>query len=164
MNKNKLKTMTLTGVFTAIVFIFTAYLHIPSHIGYVHIGDGFIYFAACLLPTPYAVFVGAVGALLADGLTGYLIWAPASVIIKALTVFCFSQKGKFMSGRNLFGLLPAGLLCIFGYYLYEALITGSFLAALSCIHMNVIQAVLSSVLFVFLAFTADKLSLKEKIL
>lgn len=164
MSNNKLKTMTLTAVFTAIVFVFTAYLHIPSHIGYIHAGDGVIYFAACLLPTPYAICVGAIGALLADGLTGYVIWVPASVIIKALSVFCFSRKKNFISLRNLLGLLPASLICIVGYYLYEALLVGSLIAPLHCVHENVIQSVMSVALFIFLGFTADKLKLKEKIL
>ncbi len=164
MNNEKLKKMTLTGVFTAIVFVFTAYLHIPSHIGYVHVGDGFIYLAACILPTPYAVFVGSVGALLADSLTGYLIWAPATAVIKALSVFCFKKTAKIMSARNLLGLIPASLISIFGYYLYEGLITGNFLEPLFCIHLNIIQAVLSSALFIFVAYTSDKMGLKEKIL
>ncbi|MBR6535800.1 MAG: ECF transporter S component [Lachnospiraceae bacterium] len=56
-NQNRLKNMCLAGVLTALVFVFTAYLHIPSVNGYVHVGDGFIYFAACLLPLPYALFV-----------------------------------------------------------------------------------------------------------
>ena len=37
---------------------------------------------------------GAVGALLADCLTGFAIWAPASVIIKSLAVLCFSRKNQ----------------------------------------------------------------------
>ena len=86
--------MCLAGIFTAVVFVFTAYLHIPSHTGYTHVGDGFIYLAASLLPLPYAVFVGAGGALLADCLTGFAIWAPGSVIIKTVAVLFFSGKSK----------------------------------------------------------------------
>lgn len=53
--------MCLAGILTAVVFVFTAYLHIPSHTGYTHVGDGFIYLPACLLPTPYAMIPHAVG-------------------------------------------------------------------------------------------------------
>lgn len=165
MKNRKLKFMCLAGIFTAIVFVFTAYLHVPSHTGYTHVGDGFIYFAACLLPLPYAVFVGAAGALLADCLTGFAVWAPASVIIKAAAVFMFtSKKNRMIVPRNLIALIPASGLCIGGYYLYEALITGNFTAPLSGIPGYITQSVLSSILFILLGLAADRLKLKERML
>lgn len=163
-NGVQMKYMCLAGVFTALVFVFTAYLHIPSVNGYVHIGDGFIYFAACLLPLPYALFVGAGGAVLADCLTGYAVWAPGSAVIKALLVLCFCRKGaKILSRRNLIALLPAVAVCVGGYYLYGSLITGNFGAALADIPGNVMQSVSSSVLFAVLAAAADKLNLKKQL-
>ena len=48
MKYEKIKLMCFAGIFTAIVFVFTAYLHIPSHTGYTHVGDAFIYLAASL--------------------------------------------------------------------------------------------------------------------
>ncbi len=165
MNRQKIKRMALSGIFAALVFVFTAYLHIPSHTGYTHVGDGFIYVAACLLPLPYAVFVGAVGALLADLLTGFAIWAPGSVIIKAAAVFFFSCKGKrILTLRNALALLPACLLCIGGYYLYESLITGNFLAPLAGIRGYITESVLSSLLFLILGFALDKLDIRRHIL
>lgn len=165
MKNNKIRLMTITGIFTAIVFVLTAYLHVPSPNGYVHVGDGFIYLAATILPLPYAVTVGALGALLADCLTGYAIYAPASVVIKAATVFCFSRRSRKIVGvRNLIGLLPAWALCIGGYYLYDAVLSGSFLAPLEGIPGNIIQSLFSSVLFVVLGLALDKLNAKERIL
>lgn len=161
MKNRKIRLMCLTGVFTAIVFVATAYLHIPSHTGYTHVGDGLIYLAACMLPLPYAAAVGALGALLADCLTGFAVWAPGSVIIKTATVLCFSRHGKKIIGiRNLLGLIPAWILCIGGYYLYEALITGNFAAPLAGIPGYVTQSALSSVVFVALGLALDKLNLK----
>jgi len=156
-----LKYMCLAGVLTALVFVFTAYLHIPSAAGYTHIGDGFIYFAACLLPLPYALFVGAGGAVLADCLTGYAVWAPGSAVIKALIVLCFCRKGtKLLSGRNLIGLLPAAVLCVGGYYLYGSLLAGNFGAPLADVPGNIMQSVCSSVLFAVLGSVADRLKIK----
>jgi len=165
MEKEKIKYMCLAGIFTAVVFVFTAYLHIPSHTGYTHVGDGFIYLAASLLPLPYAVFVGAGGALLADCLTGFAIWAPGSVIIKTISVLLFSGKSKkILSVRNLLALLPAWAVCIGGYYLYESLITGNFVAPVAGIPGYVTQSALSSVLFVVLGLALDKLKVKERML
>ena len=165
MRNERIRRMCLAGVFTALVFVFTAYLHIPSHTGYTHVGDGFIYLAACLLPLPYAAFVGAAGALLADVLTGYAIWAPGSVIIKTVAVLFFSRTGKkIMTDRNLLALIPAWAVCIGGYYLYEALITWNFVAPLAGIPGYITQSVLSSLLYLALGLALDRLTAKEKLL
>ena len=165
MKKQKIKLMCLAGVFTALVYVFTAYLNIPSHTGYTHVGDGFIYLAACLLPLPYAAFVGAVGALLADCLTGFAIWAPGSVIIKAVAVLFFVRKSeKIITLRNALALLPASAVCIGGYYLYEAIITGNFVAPIAGIPGYITQSVLSSILFVVLGLALDKIKAKDHIL
>ena len=165
MKNRKVSLMCTTGIFAALVFVVTAYLHIPTNNGYIHVGDGFIYLAACLLPWPYAMAVGAGGAFLADCLTGFAIWAPGSVIIKALTALLFSRKGgKIVNLRNLLALLPAAVLCAGGYYLYEAILYGNFVAPLSGIPSNLIQSVTSAIAFVVAGHTFDKFQLKHKIL
>jgi len=155
--------MCITGVFTALVFVVTAYLQIPTNNGYIHVGDGLIYLAACLLPTPYAMFVGAGGALLADGISGYLIWAPGSVLIKAATAFLFSAKGKkIVTLRNTLVLLPSAAVCAGGYYLYESLIYGNFISPLTGIPASLTQSVASSVVFLVMGLAIDKLNFKQK--
>ena len=162
--KSKIKLITVTGIFTAIVYLLTAYLHIPSHTGYTHIGDGVIYLSACLLPLPYAAFVGGMGALLADCLSGFAVWAPASVIIKVAAVFFFtSRKEKIINTRNVLALIPASLICIGGYYLYDALIVGNFVSALAGIAGYITQSVLSSAFFIVLGLATDKSPLKNQI-
>ena len=164
MKNNTVRLLCIAGIFTALVFVFTAYLQFPVHTGYTHVGDGFIYLAACLLPLPYAMGVGAVGALLADCLTGFAIWAPASVIIKALTVVFFNRKSeKTVTWRNILALIPAWVLCVGGYYLYEALITWNFISPLAGVVGNLVQAALSSVLFIAVGFAMDKLRFKSKV-
>ena len=164
MQKNKIRLMCISGVLMALVFVVTAYLHIPTNNGYIHIGDGIIYLAACILPLPYAIAVGAGGALLADCLTGYAIWAPASIIIKTATVLLFTSKGKkMMTLRNWLMLIPAALICAGGYYLYESILYGNFVAPLAGILMSLIQSLTSSVLFVAIGLTIDKMNYKSKI-
>ncbi len=165
MKNNKIKFMCVTGVFTALVFVVTAYLHIPINNGYIHFGDGIIYLAACLLPLPYAMAVGAGGALLADCLTGFAIWAPASIIIKALTALFFSSKeDKIINLRNSLVLLPAAILCAGGYYLYEALLYGNFATPLLSIPSNITQSIASSIFFVIAGVAMDKMNVKSKLI
>ena len=165
MRRNRIKMMCISGIFSAIVFVVTAYLHIPTYNGYVHCGDGFIFLAACILPTPYAMLVGAIGALLADLLTGFAIWAPGSVVIKALIAMLFSCKAKkIVTVRNSIMLLPAALISIVGYYLYEVLITGNFIVSLSGIPGSAIQAVASSIVFITAGLAMDKFNVKNQLM
>lgn len=162
-NKN-VRLMCISGVFTALVYVLTAYLHIPTDNGYVHVGDGLIFLSACILPWQYAICVGALGALLADCLTGFAIWAPGSVIIKAATALLFSSKGKkIMSLRNWLALIPAAIVCAGGYYIYEALLYGNFVFPLAGIPASLTQSVASSILFVAAGLTIDKTDYKSKL-
>ena len=163
MQSKNIRLMCIAGVFTALVFVVTAYLHIPTNNGYIHVGDGLIYLAACILPWPYAMAVGAGGALLADCLTGFAIWAPGSVVIKAITALLFSNKGKkIMSWRNRLALVPAAVICAGGYYLYECILYGNFVAPLSGIPASLIQSLASAIVFVAIGLTFDKMNYKSK--
>ena len=151
-------------MFSALVFVITAYLHIPTYNGYVHCGDGFIFIAACILPMPYSILVGVLGAMLADLLTGFAIWAPGSMIIKGLLALLFTYKSnKIITKRNLFMLLPAALISAVGYYLYEALIIGSFIASLAGIPGSLVQALASSIVYVAMGVAMDKYDIKKSL-
>lgn len=164
--KNKhTRLICISGVLAALVFVITAYLHIPTHNGYVHCGDGVIFIAACMLPMPYSIIVGALGALLADLLTGFAIWAPGSMIIKGLLAVIFTCKAKkIITKRNLVMLVPAALISAVGYYFYEALITGNFIAPLSGIPASLVQAAASSIVYVVIGVAMDKYDVKKKLL
>lgn len=163
--EGRIRRLSLSGVLSALVFVVTAYLHVPTYNGYVHFGDGFIFLAACILPLPYAVFVGASGAMLADLLTGFAVWAPGSMLIKALIALLFSCKGRrIITLWNSLMLLPAAVISALGYYLYEGLITGSLVASLAGIPGSLLQAAVSSAVFVAVGLTMDRLNIKKRIL
>ena len=91
---SKVRTLVLTGLFSALIYVFTAYLHVPTGAGYTHAGDGLIYLAGSILPAPYAAAAGAIGGGLADGLTGFAVWMPATIVIKMITALFFSNRSK----------------------------------------------------------------------
>ena len=158
------RRLCVTALFAAIIYVFTAYIHVPSHTGYTHVGDAFLYLPACILPAPYAAAAGAIGAGLADLLSGYGIWAPGTVIIKALTAFCFTnKKAPIVNKRNLLGILPALVLCVGGYYLYEAIITANFVTPALGIPGYLTQVALSSVVYLVLGHALDRAGLKKKL-
>lgn len=166
----KLRRITAAGLFAALIYVFTAYLHVPTGAGYTHAGDGLIYLAACILPTPYAMAAGAIGGALADGLTGYPVWIPATVIIKAVTAAFFSNKTeKILNIRNILAIIPSFLVCVGGYSLYEGtVISGGFsAAAISAAFAQfpsyAAQIVASTVLFIAAALLLDRTDFKKKI-
>lgn len=164
MKNTTTRRICLTALFAAIIYVFTAYIHVPSHTGYTHVGDAFLYLAACVFPAPYAAAAGAIGAGLADLLSGYGIWAPGTVIIKALTAFCFtSKKETIVNRRNILGIVPALVLCVGGYYLYEAIITGNFTTPALGIPGYFTQVALSAIVYALLGHAFDRVGLKKKL-
>lgn len=150
--QNATKYLTLSGLLGALVLLFTAWLHIPVGKGYVHIGDAFIYLGAVLLPMPYGLLPAVGGAVLADCLSGFALWAPASALIKALTVLLFTAKGeKLLCLRNVLAPVGAGVLCAGGYYLYEALLYGDYATPLLSVPGNLLQSLCSALVFFLLA-------------
>ena len=164
MQMKRIRLMCMSGILTALVFVVTAYLHIPTINGYIHIGDGVIYLAACILPWQYAIAVGAGGAFLADCLSGFAVWAPGSVVIKSATALLFSNKGnRIMSLRNWLALLPAAVVCAGGYYLYEAFLYGNFISPIAGIPASLTQSVASAALFIAIGLAIDKMNYKPKL-
>ena len=144
------KLITLTAIFAAMTYVLTAFLHIPTAKGYIHIGDAVIFIAACILPKPYAAASAAIGASLSDALSGYWIWVPATMLIKALTVLAFtSKKPNVVNVRNLTALIPALVLCVGGYGLYSGLlIYGSLPAGFIDAPANLFQTAASAVVII----------------
>lgn len=164
MNPIRIRRLCQSALFAAVIFVFTAYLHVPSFNGYTHMGDAFLYLAASLLPTGYAAGAGVVGAGLADLLSGYAMWAPATLVIKAATACCFTAKAPtFLCRRNFIALVPAFLLCAGGYYLYECALTGNFVAPLAGIPGYVVQVVVSSLVYLLLGRGMDRAGLKRRL-
>lgn len=169
MNKSNrtTKTYVLTALFAALIFLVTAYiLHIPTPAtgGYIHLGDSFLYLAASVLPTPLAIAAGGIGEALSDALTGSIVYALPTLIIKSAMVLCFSAMGKkIITKRNIFAVIPAGVICIVGYYLTEAAFYHNFLSPLAEIPANLIQAGASAAIYILLGNALDKIKVKDSI-
>lgn len=154
----KIKKLVFSGLFAAIICVTTIFPHFPTGIngGYVHIGDAFIYLAAALLPPAYAVAAGAIGAGLADLFVSPVYILP-TVIIKSLMALMFTAKGnRMLCHRNVLATVFAGIICIAGYYIAEAVIAGNFVSPLVSALQGAVQPVLSGIIFIIIASVTDK--------
>lgn len=165
-NSKKTKLVVLSALLAALVFLTTAYiLHIPvgGNGGYVHVGDAFIYLAAVLLPTPYAMAAAAIGAGLADVATGAAIWAIPTIIIKPILVLFFTNKSeKIVNTRNVIGTILAGITGTILYMIAEGIMIGSMKAAFVMNLIVLVQPLGSAIVFVLVGFAFDKAKIKNK--
>ncbi|MBO5105507.1 MAG: TIGR04002 family protein [Clostridia bacterium] len=158
-NKNSVFYMVLASLFAALIAVFTAFIfRIPIKIGansaYIHFGDAFIFLAASILPTPYAVAAAGIGGALGDLFCGGAEWIFFTVIIKISVALIFTSKApKMLCKRNTFALFTALLITVGGYYIAEALIFGNWVSPLLSVWGNVVQIIGSAVLYILLCGT-----------
>lgn len=166
------RNVILAGVLAAMVCMATSFLHIPIvGGGYVHLGDTVIYLAAALLPAPYAVAAAAVGGGLADLLVAPM-WAPFTVVIKAVMALAFTaKKERLLCTRNAVAPLVAGIIGVAGYYVAEVAVlclSGGKLAtagvvALAAVPFNALQEVAGGAAFLLLAVALDRMDIKKRL-
>lgn len=167
MKSNKTKLVVLSALLAAIIALCTRFTAIPvfGGMGYVHIGDAFIFLAAAILPTPYAMLAAASGGALADLMSGFVAYILPTAVIKALMTLAFAGKkrGKLLSKRNFISIIPAIVVLVGGYYIAEAIMYQSFISPLIGMVWNLLQGVFSAVGFAVLAAALDKTRLRDRL-
>lgn len=161
----KISKIAQSAVFAAMIFVLTAFVHIPAPSGYIHFGDAILYIAAIFMGAPWAFVAGAIGEGLADVAGGFAAYAPATVIIKILMALPFIfVRGE---GKKLFTLkaslmtIPAALINVGGYFLADLIISRAY--AFVDIPGNIVQSVASAIIFIILAAALDKAKIIDKI-
>lgn len=145
--KNQTKNLVLCALFAALVTLSTIVIQIPSPMsGYVNLGDVFVLTAAFLLGPIYGTVAAGVGSMLADVFTGYVIYAPGTLIIKAaMAIVAYVIYAALMKSKVkqiiaiIVAAIVAELLMVAGYFGYSALIIGESWAALASVPGNLIQ-------------------------
>ncbi len=110
-------------MFAALAAVLTMFPQIPTPTGgYVHFGDSIIYIAAAFLGPVSGAVVGAVGHAMADILTGYMVFALPTFIIKGVMGFVIGKiLYKKINVRHLIAAAVCSLLIVtLGYFIAEA--------------------------------------------
>jgi len=136
MKKMKARTLVYTAMMAALIAVATLFIHIPIFMqsGYCNLGDAFI-LAFVALIGPWAAAAAAVGSALADLLLGYMVYVPATAVIKGAMgwiagVLCKNQKTLW---KRIFLMALAECLMVGGYFLFESALYGAAAAAGSVI-------------------------------
>ena len=125
-SSQRTRMMVMTAVFAALACVATMVIKVPSPTGgYMNLGDTVV--------------------LLGGYLLGSAIYAPATLVIKAvmavLAAACWQAFGR---GRGPLGLAACGVVgelpMVLGYWLYDGMLMGSLTGAAAGIPSNLVQA------------------------
>ena len=120
--------IAMTAVFVALAFVATFVIQIPVGIGYVNFGDAVVMTAAVVLGPLGGAIVGGLGPALADVATGFVVYAPFTLAIKALEGFvCGLIMKKVLPSKNsylraLIAFAVSGVIVIAGYFFADFLL------------------------------------------
>ncbi len=172
-SKVNVKLITITAMFAALVTVTTAFIKIPSALGYTHAGDSMVYLAASILPGPYGIIASSIGGALADIISGYANWAIPTAIIKAVNalpfVVCriilkkYKKDDKIINIPNLIMLIPTTAVTVFGYFIANGLMY-SWEGALAELATWWLQPLAGALIYVALGAGLDAAKFKQKIL
>jgi len=156
-NNERLRLLTLTGMLTALTTVATIVIQIPTPTkGYVNLGDTIVNISAWILGGMYGGFAGGVGSALADIITGYVVYAPATLIIKFLMAFaCFKVYSLCSKKLNsvwakIIAVIVSESIMIIGYAVFAGFLYGSVKTALLGIPENAMQGIMGAVFSVAL--------------
>ncbi|MFW9952743.1 MAG: ECF transporter S component [Candidatus Thorarchaeota archaeon] len=120
----------LTAIFAALIYVVTAFIAIPVPAtgGYINLGDILVMFTALLFGPIVGGLAGGIGSMLADILSPYYIYAPATLIIKGIEGFIIGlisnprENVSRISYMDIIAVLIGGFIIPVGYFIYEAFI------------------------------------------
>ena len=153
---SKNRKIVMTALMMSLVCVATMLIKIPLPFkGYLNLGDCIVLIVGWTLPCGYGFLAAGVGSALADLFSGYVVYAPATFIIKgAMSLIAFAcfklmknNIGKL--GAQLVGAILAEIVMVAGYFVFEGFLYG-FVTALANIPGNCVQGVACLILGVFL--------------
>ena len=156
------KKIVTAAMIAALTTITTIIIRIPSPTGgYIHPGDGVVLLSGLILGPFWGIFAAAVGSAFTDFIGGYIVFVPATFIIKALGAFFTMIVFNFLEYKSskkasIKKLVISGVvgefIIVLGYFIFEAFLFASSMtlpgilsgaiASAASIPANCLQAIL----------------------
>ncbi len=167
MNK-RTKKIVMAALMAALTCVATMMITIPSPLkGYLNLGDCIVLTSGWMLPSAYGFLAAGLGSALADIFSGYVIYAPATFVIKGLMAMIAGYGFKLLHKK--FSNLPsrilsgaaAEIMMILGYFVFEGFMYG-FIPSAANIPANGVQGIAGLIIGVVLmkAFEQSKITLE----
>lgn len=166
----KTRMVVMSAMLASLTCVATMIIKIPTPLhGYANLGDCIVLLSAFLMPVSYGFCAAAIGSALADVLSGYAMYAPATFIIKGLMViavyfiykqFAKNDKNKLL-GKIISGFV-AEVIMVAGYFVFEGFLYG-FEASLVNIPANAMQGIVGLIMGFLLIKVFEKNRIFNKI-
>ena len=158
----KTKKLVLAALMAALVCVATMIIKIPSPLkGYMNLGDCIVLICGWMLSPAYGFLAAGIGSALADVISGYMTYVPATFIIKGLMAVIayhgfrmLHKKTGNLSARILSGVM-AEVVMVLGYFGFEGLLYGFAPSAVN-IPANSVQGIAGIVIGVALIKVFEK--------
>jgi len=171
MDRTKTNELVMTALMICLITVSTMFFKIPIPFanGYVHLGDAMVFMSVLILGVRHGILAAAIGSALGDVLGGFAIWAPWTLVIKAvmalimgLFIIAMMKSGAKRHMKlggvpviQIIGMALAGAWMVFGYYIAEGVLYG-WAVALIGIPWNIGQFVTGMVIASALAAALSK--------
>ncbi len=129
--KTNTQKLVTASMLAALCCVATMIIKIPSPLkGYLNLGDCIVLLSGWLLSPAYGFATAGIGSALADLFSGYVVYAPATFIIKGIMALiahsCFKgmHKGLGNTPSRMIGGALAEIVMILGYFVFEGFLYG----------------------------------------
>lgn len=143
----KLVTAALMAAMTCVVTMILP-IKIPfGNGGYIHPGDAFVLLSGIILGPIYGGLAAGVGSMMADLLSPYAVYAPATLIIKFLAAMAGSYSYRHIRTRSviLAGIF-GGIIVTLGYFICDTFFYGTYGTAIVGVPFNLLQNAMGIIL------------------
>ena len=129
--KNATQKILIAALLAALTCVATMIIKIPSPLkGYLNLGDCVVLLAGWMLSPVYGFLAAGLGSTLADLFSGYVVYAPATFVIKGLMALVAFYGFKLLHNKigNLSSRIITGIFAevvmILGYFIFEGFLYG----------------------------------------
>ena len=160
--KNATRKIVMAALLAALTCVATMIIKIPSPLkGYLNLGDCVVLLAGWMLNPIYGFLAAGPGSALADLFSGYVVYAPATFVIKGLMALVAYYGVKLLHKK--IGNLPSRIITgiaaeaimILGYFVFEGFLYG-FVPSVVNIPANGVQGIAGLVLGCILVKVFEK--------
>ncbi len=149
MDSKKTRKMTFAALLAALTCVATLLIQVPTPTkGYLNFGDCIVNLSAWLLGPVYGAVAAGIGSAMADWISGYMIYIPATLIIKgAMAVVSYflyravSNKANPVFSR-IISAVTAEVVMVLGYGIFEVCMYASTATAMLGALGNSVQGVM----------------------